>query len=171
MAERAESRHPTKSPEALARWGLAVVAAALVIAVPVATWWLVGDQSTVPVSVNPDYTFKPFDVTPRTQRTAGVASAVLTIVALLMLARATRRKHLDPQWWRVLIPLLVAGLIVGYGWRVMTAGVIGANIGAGLVVLFAGPVVAALLIWSLAYSIYVLHHRRAARLTCESRGT
>ncbi|UWP80002.1 hypothetical protein [Dactylosporangium fulvum] len=78
---------------------------------------------------------------------------VIVIAALLVLGWATRRQHLDPRWWRVLGPLLAAGVIVGYGWRVMTAGVIGANIGAGLVVLFAGPVVAALLLWSLAYSI------------------
>jgi hypothetical protein len=42
----------------------------------------------------------------------------------------------------------------------MTAGVIGANIGVGLVVLFGGPVVVALLVWPLAYSIYLLRRRR-----------
>lgn len=33
-----------------ARWAAAAAALGLVLAVPVATWWLVGDLSTVPVS-------------------------------------------------------------------------------------------------------------------------
>jgi len=37
----------------------------------------------------------------------------------------------------------------------MTAGVIGANIGAGLVVFGAGPIVLGLLIWALASSVYL----------------
>lgn len=53
----------------------------------------------------------------------------------------------DARWWSVLVPLMAAGFITGAGWRVMTAGVIGANIGAGLVVLFGSPLVAALLVW------------------------
>jgi hypothetical protein len=154
------SRHPGKSLDALAKWEVVLAVAALVIAVPVATWWLVGDQSTVPVSADPDYAVQPFGVGLGAGRAAGIGSTVMTVVALLMLARATRRHRLDPRWWAVLVPLLVAGVIVGSGWRAMTAGVIGANIGAGLVVLFGGPVVAASLIWAIAYSIRLLPRRR-----------
>jgi hypothetical protein len=38
--------------------------------------------------------------------------------------------------------------------------VIGANIGAGIVIIVGGPVVAALLIWALAHSIRLLHRGR-----------
>ena len=38
-----------------ARWAAAAAALGLVLAVPVATWWLVGDLSTVPVSAGRDY--------------------------------------------------------------------------------------------------------------------
>ena len=39
--------------------------------------------------------------------------------------------------------------------RTTEAEVIGANIGAGLAILFLGPMVAALLVWSLAWTIYL----------------
>jgi hypothetical protein len=55
---------------------------------------------------------------------------------------------------------MAAGFITGAGWRVMTAGVIGANIGAGLVVLFGSPLVAALLVWAAARSTYLVHRLR-----------
>jgi hypothetical protein len=152
----------------LAEWGVVVAAAALVIAVPVAIWWVAGDQSTVQVSA--DYAFRPFDVSVGAERIAGIGSTVLAVVALLTLAWATRRHLLDARWWMVLIPLLTAGLIVGFGWRVMTAGVIGANIGAGLVVLLGGPAVATLLIWATAYSIHLLHRRRNARIRPVKQG-
>lgn len=71
----------------------------------------------------------------------------------------TIRRVLDARWWSVLVPLLAAGFITGAGWRVMTAEVIGANIGAGFVILFGSPVVAALLTWALARSIYLAHRR------------
>jgi len=141
-----------------------VAAAAAVIAIPVATWWLVGDQSTIKVSADADYAFRPFDVSVGAERTAGIGSTVLAVVALLTLAWATGGHRIDARWWMVLTPLLTAGLVVGFGWRVMTAGVIGANIGAGLVVLLGGPLVATLLIWAIAYSIHLLHLRRNARI-------
>jgi len=40
----------------------------------------------------------------------------------------------------------------------MTAGVIGANIGAGFVVMVGGPLIAALLVWAVARSIYLVRH-------------
>jgi hypothetical protein len=100
-----------------------------------------------------DYTLVPFDVSVGAERAAGWGSTVLAVVALLTLVWATRGRRLDARCWMVLIPLLTAGLIVGFGWRVMTAGVIGANIGAGLVVLLGGAAVATLLIWAIAYAI------------------
>lgn len=45
----------------------------------------------------------------------------------------------------------------------MTAGVIGANIGAGLVVLFWGPMFGVLMRWALARSAYLLALAQHAR--------
>jgi hypothetical protein len=56
--------------------------------------------------------------------------------ATVVLAPGTVLGRLDPRWWAVLTPLAVTGVIVGWGYLVVTADVIGANLGAGLVVMF-----------------------------------
>jgi hypothetical protein len=128
----------------------------LVLAVPVATWWLVGDLSTVPVSVGRDYAFQPWPIGLAVARVAGAGSLVIGTVAVVVLGRAAARRVLDIRWWAVLVPLAVAGFIAGAGWRVMTAGVIGTNIGAAFVVFFGGPVVLVLLVSALGYAVYLL---------------
>jgi hypothetical protein len=145
---------------AVARWVCVFASTGLVLAFPVATWWLVGDQSTVPASANPDFAFRPLTVSRGTEGAAGLTSALLAAVMLLTLVWFTVRHLLDARWWTVLVPLMAAGFITGAGWRVMTAGVIDANIGAGLVVLLGSPLVAALLVWAVARSIYLVHRRR-----------
>jgi hypothetical protein len=65
----------------------------------------------------------------------------------------------DRRWWEVIGPLVVAGLMVGVGWRVLTAGVVGANIGAGLALMTGGPVVAALLLWALVRALLLVRRR------------
>lgn len=64
----------------------------------------------------------------------------------------------------------MAGLLVGVGWRVLTAGVIGANIGAGLVIVFGGPVVAGLLLWALGRGVWLANHRPGHRPSGDNRG-
>jgi hypothetical protein len=53
-------------------------------------------------------------------------------------------------------PLLLIGVLIGFGWRVFTAGVTGANIGAGLFIFFAGPVIVALLACAVFRSVTLL---------------
>lgn len=130
----------------LARWAVLAAALGLVLAVPVATWWLVGDLSTVQVSAGRDYAFRPWPIGPTVARAAGTGSLVVGSVTVAVLGWATLRRVLDIRWWAVLLPLGAAGFIAGAGWRVMTAGGIGANIGAGMVVLFGGPAVLVLLV-------------------------
>src|SRR5215472_1781022 len=157
---------PMRSPQkadgkrAVARWAAWPAAAGLVLAFPVASWWLVGDLSTVPASEHPDFAFRPLDVGRGVERAAGLASVLVAAVMLLMLVWFTVRHLFDARWWTVLVPLMAAGFIIGAGWRVMTAGVIGANIGAGIVVIFGGPLVAALLVWAVARSVYLVHRLR-----------
>ena len=144
----------------VARWAALPPAAGLVLTFPVATWWLVGDQSTVSASAHPDFAFRPFDVSRGVEHAAGRASVLLAAAMLLLLVWFTVRHLFDARWWSVLVPLMAAGFITGAGWRVMSAGVIGANIGAGIVVLFGVPLVAALLVWAVARSIYIVHRLR-----------
>src|SRR5215469_5218615 len=145
---------------AVARWVALPAAAGLVLALPVATWWLVGDQSTTSASEDPDFAFRPLDVSRGVERVAGRASALLAAVMLLLLVWFTVRHLFDARWWSVLVPLMAAGFITGAGWRVMTAGVIGANIGAGFVIMVGTPLVTALLVWAVARSIYLVHRLR-----------
>jgi hypothetical protein len=148
-------RWSAANPErALRRWAIVPSALALVLAAPVATWWLVGDQSTVPVSMDPCYTVRPWPIGPAAARVAGIGSLAVAGLAAV-LGWATLRRLLDIRWWAVLVPLLAAGFIAGARWRVMTAGVIGANIGAGLVILIGGPTVLGVLIWALVFSVHV----------------
>jgi hypothetical protein len=138
-----------------ATWAAVAAALALLVAVPVATWWLVGDMSTVPVS-DRDYAFQPWAIDPAVARAAGAGSVVVGTVAVVLLGWAMVRRVLDIRWWAVLVPVVAAGFIAGAGWRVMTAGVYGANIGAGFVVLLGGPMVLVLLVWALAFAVYLL---------------
>jgi hypothetical protein len=151
-------------PERIAARRAAVAAAlGLVLAVPVATWWLVGDLSTVPVSAGRDYAFRPWPIGPAVARAAGAGSLVLGAVAVVVLGWAAVRRVVDIRWWAVLLPLAVAGFIAGASWRVLTAGVIGANIGAAFVVFLGGPVVLVLVVWVLAFAAYLLSRTGHAR--------
>lgn len=124
-----------------ARWP-AVAMVALIVAGPVATWWAVGDLSTdLP---DPDYQIRPVAIGHTTEQVAGVTAAVLAVAAVVALIHAGRAGRFDRRWWPVLVELMVAGTLCGAGWRVLTAGVIGANIGAGLVLWVGAPIVAAL---------------------------
>src|SRR5262245_23517370 len=52
---------PAGDPDRVpARWAVLVAVLGLLLAAPVATWWLVGDLSTVPVSDGRDYAFRPW---------------------------------------------------------------------------------------------------------------
>jgi len=127
-----------------------------VLTVPVATWWLAGDLPAVPVSAGRDYAFRPWPIGPAVARAAAAGSLAAGIVTVAVPAWATVRRVLDIRCWAVLLPLAAAGFIAGAGWRVMTAGVIGTHIGAGLVVFFGGPVILILLVWALAFAASLL---------------
>jgi hypothetical protein len=138
------------------KWLVPLAAAMLLLAVPVLTWWLAGDQSTVALTADPDYFVRPLHISPALERVLGCGSVLVAIVAALLLTWASLRHGLDLRWWSVLGPLLPAGALTGFGWRVLTAGVIGANIGAGLFTFFAGPVIVALLAWAVFRSVTLL---------------
>jgi hypothetical protein len=124
-----------------ARWP-AVAGVVLVGAMPVATWWLVGDLSTE--IADPDYLIRPVQIEGMAANVVGLGAVVLAAGSVVTLVVAGARGRLARSWWPVLVELVLAGGLCGAGWRVLTAGVIGANIGAGLVMIVGGPIVAAL---------------------------
>ncbi|MFJ5732333.1 hypothetical protein [Streptomyces paradoxus] len=141
--------------------GMVPAGAALVGGVPVAAWGLMGQQNYdgLPAS-ELDYAFQPWDIGDGVAAVAGGLALVLAVAGAAVLVRGTLRGAMDRRWWAVLGPLVVLGLMAGVGWRILTAGGIGANIGAGLLIMLGTPVAAGLLLWSLALALWLLIERR-----------
>jgi hypothetical protein len=141
------------------RWLVLAGAVALVLAVLVASWWLIGDRYSSSSGSFPGYpgwVIRPFPVSPAAERAAGRGSVLAAIVAATWLTWASVRHEFDLRWWSVLGPLLPAGVLAGFGWRVLTARVAGGNVGAGCVIMFVCPVVAGLLGWAVTRSLILL---------------
>ncbi|MFJ2832878.1 hypothetical protein ACIPC1_35910 [Streptomyces sp. NPDC087263] len=142
------------------RGTLLTAATVLVAAVPVAAWGLMGQQNSTELPASQlDYAFEPLGISDGPAGVLGATALLLAGVGAALLVRASRSGGLDKRWWGVLAPLVMAGLLVGTGWRILTAGVIGANIGAGLVVFFMVPAVAGLLLWALGRGVWLATRR------------
>ncbi|GAA0612915.1 hypothetical protein [Streptomyces crystallinus] len=135
---------------------VAGAAALLIAAAPVAAWWLMGQQNVDGVPpAELDYAFRPLAIGPTQETALGASALLLTLCSAVFLLDASRRGRFDTRWWQVILPLLAAGLLLGVGWRILTAGVIGANIGAGLTLFLAGPTVAALVAGAVTRGVWL----------------
>ncbi|MEV6551488.1 hypothetical protein AB0M57_22630 [Streptomyces sp. NPDC051597] len=144
---------PARSPRGAS---IAAAAAGLVAAVPVVAWWLTGQQDVDGIPpAELDYAVRPLSLGPGLERALGVISLLVALGSLAFLLHASRRERFDPRWWQVVLPLLIGGLLLGVGWRIVTAGVIGANIGASLTIFLAGPVIAALVAGALIRGLWL----------------
>ncbi|MFF9626195.1 hypothetical protein [Streptomyces griseosporeus] len=141
---------------------LTVVAAAvlLVTGAPVAVWGLMGQQNAQGLpSSELDYAFQPPDISDGTATAFGGVALALAVAGAALLVLASLRGAFDHRWWGVLAPLTLAGILAGVGWRVLTAGVIGANIGAGLALMLGTPLLAGLLLWAVARALWLAWER------------
>jgi hypothetical protein len=137
-------------------------AVTLIVTTPVATWGLMGRQDAAGFAPSElDYMVRPFAIPAGLETALGVAAAVLATGAAVVLGRASRPgpDRLDGRWWEVIGPLVAAGVLAAAVWRTVTAGVIGANIGAGLAILLGGPVIAGLVLWSLGRGLWLARSR------------
>jgi hypothetical protein len=144
----------------MARWPMVTAAVSLLIATPIAVWWLVGDQTEIPLDENPDYLLRAIEVDPVLEDVVGAASALTAGVALLFTTWVTIRHPSHRPWWSVVLPVVVIGYILGVGYRALTMGTIGANIGAGVFVWWGSPAVAMLLMWAVVRSVELLREER-----------
>ena len=114
-----------------------VVAAVLVTALasPVVTAWLVGDQSCeCPDRKLPlDTMYDAPHVSHATAVGVVVASVVALGVALGIVGVGLLRTVVTLDDVRFAVPLVLGGIYAGMAFRVVTAGVVGANIGGGMV--------------------------------------
>lgn len=134
-------------------------AAGLVLATPLASWWVMDVIATSEQLLDPDYAFRPIQIDPTTKLLIGVMAVTVVVTAAFALVLTDPDWRFVRRWWTVVAPLLAVGAICGGGWAVMTAPVIGANIGAGLVLLGAPPLVLALLVWAPARWCWLLARR------------
>jgi hypothetical protein len=125
-----------------------VGAALLLVSVPMAAWWLIGDLSESPYADY--YTLKPLQLRFGDERVFGVVATVVAIVGLGLLVASRPRLRSKPSSWELAVGAVAAAEVTSvYIYRVITAGVIGANIGAGMMFMFGVPIVGFLLAWAL----------------------
>ena len=115
-----------------------IAAAVLVGATPVATWWVVGDLSSEGFD-DLDYMVRPPAIPPLVETLAGVVAVAAVLASATVLGLALHRRRLRRVWRATVVPLCAAGVVVGCGARMVTAGGIGANIGGAMAVFFGLP--------------------------------
>ena len=124
----------------------------IVIATAVSSWWLIGDLTdTDPVDA--DYLLRPPAFLTAHERTIGVFGLIMLVIAMAVVVVVWRRARPRREWSILLTVWMAAAVAAAFAERVLTAGVIGANIGGGMLI-FVSPVAAMLLIgisiWLLA---------------------
>ncbi|MEV0900495.1 hypothetical protein [Actinoplanes sp. NPDC049802] len=125
----------------------------LVPAVPVATWWLVGDLTDSSGDIVLDYAYQPVTFGGAGDVILGVGALLTALAAFGVLIHGTLTGRMRRAWWGVALSILAIGAYLGWAQRVWTAGVVGANFGVGLTALFGVPFVITFLlpsVWSLA---------------------
>jgi hypothetical protein len=123
--------------------------------VPVVAWWLIGDLSESPGT---DYfMLRPLTLKLGSERISGALASVVAVVGLALVLRARWGRTALSVWDRALLLTLGAEVGAAFVYRVFTAGVRGANIGGGLLLLMGVPVVA----FMLALAIVSLQGRDA----------
>lgn len=128
------------------RWSLRLTTAIAVAACPITTWWLIGDLSESPTAE--DYILRAPELTGDQQLAIGFVATLLFVVAAYVIAIGLRAQHLTWVELRPVLPLFLAGIFCGFGWRVVTARADGANIGGGMILMFGPFFLIAMIAWS-----------------------
>lgn len=151
-------------------WWARVAAVVVIVTIPVATWWLVGPNPGNEIGSDPelrpddyDYLFHPPAIDADVERFVGIAAVVGVVVSLGALVFAARRRQIDRRWRGPILIVCAVAVIVGVAERVMTAAVVGANIGGGFFLLFGTPTVLFLLAASIIWSIRILRTTTVSR--------
>jgi hypothetical protein len=115
----------------------------LALAAPALTWWAIG-----PLGRQwPDYQYGPYRVPPLAEQVVGVVAIVIAALSVLAIAvpatRRAARRTLTPF---TVMCLIAAGVLGAAGWRVQTAGSVGANIGGSLLLVIGPVLIAAFLV-------------------------
>ena len=119
----------------------------MILSAPFATWWLVGD-----ISEPHGYSrvFHPPALSRGVERAVGTAATTAVLAGLALCVIGLRSGALDRAVRLATTPLVVAGVLLGFGYRVVTCATVGANIGGGFVLLAAPLVLAPLVLRGVA---------------------
>jgi len=124
--------------------GPLTIATVMAFASTATTFWLVGDLSET-ANGNLTYVVDPPNIPTGLGSAIGIGSLIVGVVAAVATLHASTKGSWDPGWRWVVTMVAGAGTVTGFSSRVLTAGVAGANQGAGLTVLLGGPTVLGLL--------------------------
>jgi hypothetical protein len=117
----------------------------LVAAAPPAAYFVVGDVSEPGTMEELDYVWKPPQWTDSTIRNVGMLSILAIAIAVAVLIRERRSRSLRANDVKVIALLIGVGVLAALSFRMVTAGVHGANFGVGFVAFFVGPTMLSLL--------------------------
>ncbi len=158
---------PSPTIRKQAAWFARLGALGLIVAVPVLTWWLIGANPGSEYGSDPtlrpddyDFMFHQPPIDPSVEQTVGITALVIVVAAVVALLVAARAGRLDRRWWGPIIAMSVAGVVVAVAERVMTAAVVGANIGGGFMLLFGTPFVLVLMGGSVLRASVILRTTR-----------
>ncbi len=112
----------------------------LVLASPVVTWWTIGDMSTTKTQ-RPDYLLRPLMLSETAELLVGITATAAMLGSFISLVGLWRRRLIRWVDVGIVLPLLVIGVVLGVTYRVITAGVIGANIGGALMIMLFDPAI------------------------------
>jgi hypothetical protein len=140
-------RFRQSAPVLRAGYACLALGALTVFATPVVVYWWVGDLSSAPPS-NADYVVRPPDWSAATVKAAALGSLSLILLPTGLLMCAVWLRLLRVEWLGVLARLVAAAATVAVGYRVATAGEIGANIGFGFFVMLGVPLCLGLVVWA-----------------------
>lgn len=130
-------------------WSSLAAAVTSLLAAMLVAAWLVGDlsyQGPVDSRLGLDYAYRPLPLSADTYTAAGIVGLLVLLPAAAIAARTS-------GFSLVLTCAVGAGALTGLMYRVMTAGVIGANIGAGLALMAGGPLLLALMVTGAALAV------------------
>lgn len=119
---------------------------ALIAATMPAVYFVVGDLSEPGEARYLDYVWKPPSWSNTTITVVGVLALVTMAISLATLIRERRDGRASRAVIKINAVLVIATALSAWSYRVMTAGGSGANIGAGLVMLFITPLVLSMLL-------------------------
>jgi Protein of unknown function (DUF2510) len=116
----------------------------LVLAMPGAACWLLGDW-TPHEPKQWTYDYGPYRMNTWAEGGLGLVAVCLVLWSGIVLIRDTRLRRLDRTWWLPLSLALAAGVVSALAWRAATEGYVGATIGGGAFALVVGLGLAGLL--------------------------